>query len=172
MNKVTKTNCSFFFLFKLGLSFVKKRTGERTLRTKVPRYICWLPPGMMVLGVADCKNCPQSHSAASYYAPCRNLCKRMPTSTITFLPLAPHPHLLIPQCSSQLLSKGRGEQAALALSKGWDPSPLHTGELEQPCARANSSLSDRAWTHLGSQGKSIDVDRSFFQNPKGQPWAA
>lgn len=59
-----------FFLFKLGFSFVRKRTGKRTVRTKFPRYICWLPQEMMVLGMSDRKNCPQTHSAASYYAPC------------------------------------------------------------------------------------------------------
>lgn len=46
MNKVTEMNCSFFF--KLGFSFVKKRTEKRTLRIKVPRYTCWLPRGWWI----------------------------------------------------------------------------------------------------------------------------
>ena len=82
VTKVTKMNCSFFFLFKLGFTFVNKKAGIETLRTKIPRHICWLPPGMTDLGMADCKSCPQTPSAATQAAVLRGAarlrCPRVP----------------------------------------------------------------------------------------------
>lgn len=106
VNKVTKMNCSSFFLFKLGFSFVKKRTGKRTLRTQVPRYICWLPPGMMDLGTADSKKCPWTHSAGSYDAPCGTTATGCPhLLSVPLVPLAPRRHLQgtsVPKSAAQL----------------------------------------------------------------------
>lgn len=123
MTKVTEMNCSFFFLFKLGFSFVKKRTGKRTCRTKVLRYICWLPRGMMDLGRAE-----QGLSSGSLcsFLPCtlqQYCCGGMPTFATP--PAFSTSSLCTGHISNpgQLLSRSRREEAAPALCAGG--TPLH-----------------------------------------------
>lgn len=148
VNKVTEMNCSFFFLFKLGFSFVKKRTGKRTCRTKVLRYIHWLPRGMMDLGMAE-----QGLSSGSLcsFLPCtlqQYRCGGMPTFATP------------PAFSTSSLCAGHiSAQGSCSAGAGENKLPLpcvQVGLLSIAHRRtgaalcwANSFPSVRPWTSLG-----------------------
>lgn len=143
-----------FCLLTIGFFFVKKRTGERTLWTEVPRYIHWLPSGMMDL--ADHKNCAQIRSTAPSLHPAGPL----QCPAYTYSPL----HC---QQDSSVPSQPRGEageQAAPALhtQPGHQHPPSCTQENWSSPALELTPVLLRGWTSLGSWGESIDVDTGCF----------
>lgn len=107
VNKVTKMNCSFFLLFELGISFVKKRTGK-SLKNKGSQVYLLVATRDDVSGYVWLQELSSDSPCNSLLCSLQYYCRGMPTSTIPLCRSHPTLTCRIPQCPSQPHSKGVG----------------------------------------------------------------
>lgn len=161
MNKVTEMNCTVLFLFNEGFAFVKKTTGRRTLRAKVPRCICWCHQVWWIWVRVTART---TLSLTLQLPTPQCYCRGLPTFPVPPSAISTCPHLqdtAVPRSPSARA----GENLLSLRGVGHLLSHTGTGAGLTPLFRQAPNLSKFA-------GKSIDVNRGFFfLNPRGQPWA-